>query len=99
MLIRPRAAISWSGGKDSLAAFAAPGLRAVPAPYGWDTYDDAFREALRGLADDGVTHVVFGHRPIAVMHGETVRRGECYALDLVPGRLHQGFGAEDAARG
>ena len=93
----PRAAISWSGGKDSLAALAACrdsldvvaaltmfdesgarsrshglrpeliaaqaarlGLRAVTAQCGWDTYDDAFREALRGLAADGVSHVVFG---------------------------------------
>jgi diphthine-ammonia ligase len=97
MPIRPRAAISWSGGKDSLAALAACrdrldvvaaltmfdeggarsrshglrpeliaaqterlGLRAVIARCGWDTYDAAFREALRGLAGDGVTHVVFG---------------------------------------
>jgi len=225
---RPRAAISWSGGKDSLAALAACrdrldvvaaltmfdesgarsrshglrpelvaaqaerlGLRPVTACCGWDTYNDVFREALRGLAQDGVTHVVFGdlvypeHRewaeqrcaeagvtaveplwgtptdtlfdafvasgaralmvtvrepwldaswlgrplgaemkpifaqrgidpcgergeyhtavvdsplfshPINVTSGETVRRGECLALDLVPG---QGFGDHDAAR-
>jgi diphthine-ammonia ligase len=230
-MTRPRAAISWSGGKDSLAALAACrdrfdvvaaltmfdeagarsrshglrpelvaaqadrlGLRPVAARCGWDTYNDAFREALRGLADDGITHVVFGdlvypeHREwaeqrcaeagvtaveplwgtptdtlfdafvasgarallvtvrepwldaswlgrplaaemkpiflergidpcgergeyhtavvdsplfshaIAVTHGETVRRGECVALDLAPGRLPQGFGAQDAAR-
>ena len=232
MLKRPRAAISWSGGKDSLAALAACrdrfdvvaaltmfdegggrsrshglrpelvaaqadrlGLRAVTACCGWHTYNDAFREALRGLADDGVTHVVFGdlvyaeHRewaeqrcaeagltaveplwgtptdtlfdafvasgarallvtvrepwldaswlgrplgaemksifaergidpcgergeyhtavvdspmfshPIAVTSGETVRRGECVALDLIPGHLRRGFGAQDAAGG
>jgi diphthine-ammonia ligase len=229
---RPRAAISWSGGKDSLAALAACrdrfevvaaltmfdeagarsrshglrpeliaaqadrlGLRAVTARCGWDTYNDAFRDALRALADDGVTHVVFGdlvyaeHRdwaeqrcaeagvtaveplwgtptdalfdafvasrarallvtvrepwldaswlgrplgaemkpifaergidpcgergeyhtavvdsplfsyPIPVTCGETVRRGECFALDLVPGHRRQGFGAHDAAGG
>lgn len=93
----PRAAISWSGGKDSLAALAAVrgrfdvvaaltmfdeggersrshglrpelvkaqadrlGLRAVAARCTWATYDDAFREALRGLAAEGITHVVFG---------------------------------------
>lgn len=97
MLNRPRAAISWSGGKDSLAALAACrdhfevvaaltmfdesgarsrshglrpeliaaqaerlGLRPVTALCGWDTYDDAFREALCRLAGDDITHVVFG---------------------------------------
>jgi uncharacterized protein (TIGR00290 family) len=96
-LTRPRAAVSWSGGKDSLAAVAATrgdldlvcaltmfdesgarsrshglrpeliaaqaarlGLRPVTARCGWDTYDAAFTAALRGLADDGITHVVFG---------------------------------------
>ena len=89
--------MSWSGGKDSLAAFAAArddfeivaaltmfdesgarsrshglrpelvaaqvdrlGLRAVMARCGWDTYDAAFTAALRGLAADGISHVVFG---------------------------------------
>jgi diphthine-ammonia ligase len=97
MLKRPRAAISWSGGKDSLAAVAATrgdfdlvcaltmfdeggrrsrshglrpelvaaqaarlGLRSVTARCGWSTYDAAFTGALRDLAADGITHVVFG---------------------------------------
>jgi len=92
-----RAAISWSGGKDSLAALSAVrghldvvaaltmfdetgarsrshglrpelvaaqaarlGLRAVSANCSWPTYDATFTAALRGLAGDGVTHVVFG---------------------------------------
>jgi len=92
-----RAAISWSGGKDSLAALAAVrhdldviaaltmfdetgarsrshglrpeliaaqasrlGLRAVTARCGWSTYDESFTAALRALARDGITHVVFG---------------------------------------
>jgi diphthine-ammonia ligase len=94
---RPRAAVSWSGGKDSLAAVAATrgqldlvcaltmfdetgrrsrshglrpelvaaqaarlGLRSVTARCSWATYNDAFTTALRGLAEDGITHVVFG---------------------------------------
>src|SRR5260221_3481886 len=97
MLIRPRAAVSWSGGKDSLAAVAATrdgfdlvcaltmfdesgsrsrshglrpeliaaqaarlGLRSVTARCSWSTYNDAFTEAVRALAREGVTHVVFG---------------------------------------
>ena len=97
MTTKPRAAISWSGGKDSLAALAAVqddldvvatltmfdesgersrshglrpelvmaqadrlGLRPVIARCGWDTYDASFRDALLGLAADGITHVVFG---------------------------------------
>ena len=97
MLKRPRAAVSWSGGKDSLAAVAATrdhfdlvcaltmfdesgqrsrshglrpelvtaqaarlGLRLVTARCAWATYDAAFTAALRELADDGITHVVFG---------------------------------------
>jgi diphthine-ammonia ligase len=92
-----RAAISWSGGKDSLAAFSAVhgdldvvaaltmfdeagtrsrshglrpdliaeqaaslGLRAVSACCSWSTYDESFSTALRALAGDGITHVVFG---------------------------------------
>jgi uncharacterized protein (TIGR00290 family) len=92
-----RAAISWSGGKDSLAALAAVrgtldvvaaltmfdetgarsrshglrpeliaaqaaslGLRAVSARCTWADYDAAFTAALRSLAADGVTHMVFG---------------------------------------
>jgi uncharacterized protein (TIGR00290 family) len=95
--MRARAAVSWSGGKDSLAAIAATrgeldivcaltmfdesgarsrshglrpelvaaqaarlGMRAVSARCRWDTYDEAFTSALRGLAADGITHVVFG---------------------------------------
>jgi uncharacterized protein (TIGR00290 family) len=94
---RPRAAVSWSGGKDSLAALAAVrdrldvaaaltmfdetgsrsrshglrpaivaqqaerlGLRLVSACCSWTTYDARFTAALRTLAADGVTHVVFG---------------------------------------
>lgn len=97
MLKRPRAAVSWSGGKDSLAAVAATrepfdlvcaltmfdesgqrsrshglrpelvaaqaarlGLRSATARCGWSTYDAAFTAALQGLAADGITHVVFG---------------------------------------
>ena len=92
-----RAAISWSGGKDSLAALSAVrhdldvaaaltmfdeagarsrshglrpeliaaqasrlGLRAVSACCSWSTYDESFSAALRALARDGITHVVFG---------------------------------------
>jgi diphthine-ammonia ligase len=94
---RPRAAVSWSGGKDSLAAVAATrvhldlvcaltmfdesggrsrshglrpelvaaqadrlGLRSVTACCSWSTYNHAFTDALKGLARDGITHVVFG---------------------------------------
>jgi len=94
---RQRAAVSWSGGKDSLAALAAVrdrfdvvasltmfdetgsrsrshglrpaliasqaerlGLRSVTACCSWATYDAAFTAALRTLAADGVTHVIFG---------------------------------------
>jgi diphthine-ammonia ligase len=94
---RPRAAISWSGGKDSLAAVAATrdeldlvyaltmfdgsglrsrshglrpeliaaqaarlGLRSVTERCSWSTYNDAFTDALHGLAKDGITHMVFG---------------------------------------
>jgi uncharacterized protein (TIGR00290 family) len=94
---RPRAAVSWSGGKDSLAAVAATrdelelvcaltmfdesglrsrshglrpelvaaqaarlGLRSVTARCGWSTYNDAFTGALRTLAREGITHIVFG---------------------------------------
>ena len=97
MTSKPRAAISWSGGKDSLAALAAVrdrldvvaaltmfdeagersrshglrvelvqaqanrlGLRSVMARCDWHTYDAAFRDALIALADDGITHAVFG---------------------------------------
>jgi diphthine-ammonia ligase len=96
-LIRPRAAVSWSGGKDSLAAVAATrgaldlvcaltmfdesgarsrshglrpelvaaqvarlGMRAVTARCSWSTYDEAFTAALREIGADGITHVVFG---------------------------------------
>ena len=97
MTPRPRAAVSWSGGKDSLAAVAATrdeldlvcaltmfdesglrsrshglrpeliaaqaerlGLRSVTARCSWSTYDAAFTTALRALAQEGITHVVFG---------------------------------------
>ena len=96
-MTRPRAAISWSGGKDSLAALASVrndlevvatltmfdeggqrsrshglrpgliaaqaerlGLQPVAARCRWDNYDAAFTTALRRLACDGITHVVFG---------------------------------------
>jgi len=107
-LDKPRsvAAISWSGGKDSLAALAAIrqgagghhrddaldvvaaltmfdeagtrsrshglrpeliaaqvgrlGLRPVSARCSWTDYDEAFTTALRSLAREGITHVVFG---------------------------------------
>ena len=92
-----RAAISWSGGKDSLAALSAVqgeldvvaaltmfdesgqrsrshglrpeliaaqasslGLRPVAASCSWSSYDASFTTALRELARDGITHVVFG---------------------------------------
>jgi diphthine-ammonia ligase len=91
------AAISWSGGKDSLAALAAArdrldvvaaltmfdesgersrshglrpevisaqaerlGLTSVMARCSWTTYDQSFTDAVRALARDGITHVVFG---------------------------------------
>jgi uncharacterized protein (TIGR00290 family) len=94
---RRRAAVSWSGGKDSLAAVAATrehfdlvcaltmfdesglrsrshglrpeliagqaerlGLRSVTARSSWPTYDDVFTGAVRALAREGITHVVFG---------------------------------------
>jgi uncharacterized protein (TIGR00290 family) len=94
---KPRAAISWSGGKDSCAALARTrdsfdmvttitmfdesasrsrshglrpeviaaqaarlGLRPVMRPCTWPTYNDAFSSALESLAEDGITHVVFG---------------------------------------
>jgi len=94
---KPRAAISWSGGKDSCAALHRThrdldivamltmcdeaqgrsrshglrpevldaqaerlGLRRVARPCSWATYDAAFVDALGELADDGITHVVFG---------------------------------------
>ena len=97
MATRPRAAVSWSGGKDSLAAVAATRdgfdlacaltmfdesglrsrshglrpeliaaqagrlrLRSVAARCSWSTYDEVFTEAVRALARDGITHVVFG---------------------------------------
>lgn len=92
-----RAAISWSGGKDSLAALTAArrdldvvtaltmfdetgarsrshglrpeliaaqasglGLRPVSACCSWSTYNESFAAALRQLARDAITHVVFG---------------------------------------
>src|SRR5688572_28252947 len=95
--MKPRAAISWSGGKDSCAALhrtreafevvamvtmfdedaarsrshglrpevlAAQadrlGLRQVIGRCTWDTYDTVFGEALRAVASDGITHVIFG---------------------------------------
>ena len=97
MSARPRAAVSWSGGKDSLAAVAAArdtldigwaltmfdergersrshglrpelvtaqtrrlGVRQLTACCGWSNYDDAFTASLRTLAAEGITHVVFG---------------------------------------
>lgn len=36
------------------------GLRSVTARCAWSTYDAAFTTALRELAADGITHVVFG---------------------------------------
>jgi uncharacterized protein (TIGR00290 family) len=94
---KPRAAISWSGGKDSCAALhrthadfdivamvtmfdeaversrshglrpevlAAQanrlGLKQVIGRCTWTTYDVAFAGALRTLAADRITHVVFG---------------------------------------
>jgi diphthine-ammonia ligase len=97
VISRPRAAISWSGGKDSLAALAATrnrldivaaltmfdesgersrshglrpelisaqadrlGVTSVMARCSWATYNESFTAALRALARDGITHVVFG---------------------------------------
>jgi uncharacterized protein (TIGR00290 family) len=94
---RARAAVSWSGGKDSFAALSAVegdldvvaaltmfdesggrsrshglrpdliaaqadalGLRGVTARCSWTTYNEAFTAALRTLAQDDITHVVFG---------------------------------------
>ena len=114
-MIRPRAAISWSGGKDSLAAVAATrerldlvcaltmfdesggrsrshglrpelvaaqaqrlGLRSVTARCSWSTYNDVFTGALRTLAQDGITHVVFGQsarsRWEILLKGSTLNR-------------------------
>lgn len=93
----PRAAISWSGGKDSCAALLRThaqfdvvamltmfddeaarsrshglrpeviaaqadrlGLRRVVGQCTWDTYDEAFGQALAELKATGVTHVIFG---------------------------------------
>jgi len=95
--LKPRAAISWSGGKDSCAALLRAratfdvtamvtmvdeagarsrshglrpavldaqadrlGLRRVTARCSWDSYNDAFSNALDTLGTDGITHVVFG---------------------------------------
>jgi len=94
---KPRAAISWSGGKDSCAALHRThaiydivsmvtmfdeeavrsrshglrpevidaqahrlGLRRVTGRCTWGTYDTAFAGAVEQLAEDGVTHIVFG---------------------------------------
>ena len=93
----PRAAISWSGGKDSCAALLRThaqfdvvamltmfddeatrsrshglrpeviaaqadrlGLRRVVGQCTWDTYDEAFGQALAELKATGITHVIFG---------------------------------------
>ena len=46
---------------ELIAAQAASlGLRSVTACCSWSTYDEAFTAALRTLAHDGITHVVFG---------------------------------------
>jgi diphthine-ammonia ligase len=95
--LKPRAAISWSGGKDSCAALQRTheafdvvamvtmfdedasrsrshglrpevlaaqadrlGLRQVIGRCTWETYDASFADALRQIAADGVTHVIFG---------------------------------------
>jgi uncharacterized protein (TIGR00290 family) len=95
--LKPRAAISWSGGKDSCAALQRTrdafevvamitmfdedaarsrshglrpevlaaqagrlGVRQVIGRCTWATYDAAFAEALRDVASDAVTHVIFG---------------------------------------
>src|SRR5688572_17227554 len=97
MSLKPRAAISWSGGKDSCAALQRTrdtydvvamvtmfdegasrsrshglrpevlaaqadrlGLRQVIGRCTWETYDASFADALRELATDGITHVIFG---------------------------------------
>jgi uncharacterized protein (TIGR00290 family) len=94
---QPRAAISWSGGKDSCAALSRThasfdvvamvtmfdedaarsrshglrpevvaaqadrlGLRQVIGRCTWDTYNDTFSTALATLAQEHITHVVFG---------------------------------------
>ena len=93
----PKAAISWSGGKDSCAAYHRAlghfdvvsaitmfnedgtrsrshglrpeivtaqlerlGLQSISGSCTWDTYDDAFVQALLAVAASGVTHVIFG---------------------------------------
>jgi diphthine-ammonia ligase len=93
----PRAAISWSGGKDSCAALARIGdsldvmamitmfdesaarsrshglrpevlaaqadrlgLERVTGTCAWETYDEAFSNALEQSASSGITHVIFG---------------------------------------
>jgi uncharacterized protein (TIGR00290 family) len=94
---RPRAAVSWSGGKDSCAALQRAaagydvvamvtmfdeeggrsrshglrpqvllaqadrlGLRPVSRRCSWSTYDAAFSSALGPLAEEGISHVIFG---------------------------------------
>jgi len=94
---RPTAVISWSGGKDSCAAYhrarasfnivaaitmfnenatrsrshglrpeivAAQlerlGLRSITRPCTWESYDEAFDDALACAAAIGVTHAIFG---------------------------------------
>ena len=95
--VRPRAAISWSGGKDSCAALQRArdtfdvvammtmfdedalrsrshglrpeglaaqadrlGLQQVIGRCAWQTYDAAFASALRQVASERITHVIFG---------------------------------------
>ena len=95
--VKPRAAISWSGGKDSCAALhrtrdlfdivamvtmcdeeaarsrshglrpevldaqaGALGLRRVVGRCTWQSYNETFQSALKQLAAEGVTHVIFG---------------------------------------
>ena len=70
LTLRPRAAISWSGGKDSLAALAATR----------DALDVA--AALMMFDEAGERSRSHGLRPELV--SAQAERTECVALDLIP---------------
>lgn len=120
MSARPRAAISWSGGKDGYTALSRTrdkyefvamvtmvdeagirsrshglrpeilaaqatrlGLRSVVGRCSWQTYDETFSAALRQIADEGVTHVVFGDIMFDAHRAWAERLCEPYRLTAV----------------